>query len=879
VAGLAGWNSLRAELAMNSARALQLILPTDRRNPSFTLYQDDTQQQIHVYYGLELLQVVPADRQHVQYKLLVANLYNAGLKVSSLEELFGVNRKTMRVWGQALQSGDVERLARALEGRQRHRKLRPEIRSYIEHRFAEVYRQQRSCYNAQLRREVAAVFGVRLSGEAIRPLLSALRAAAQVHPGSPSTGSGSPAGGGDMGISGKGSEVGLPATGGAAEAGGPGGKTVEEACELAAAGACRVPTAPKLIAPTQVALVPEGQPPSAPALAGQGAGAESPGGKAVERPGELAVESVVGPPLPPVPAQPAPPIRPWIEGQARWCDHLGLLLFWQALSESAAVLSPPVPWLKQWLASVLLGAHNVEQTKYLNWEELSLLLGPVVAAPTLQRHALSQLATPETVQAVWRWNARQVEALSESDFYLDPHTKHYTGQQPLLKGWCPVIRWADKALHSDFVHSRRGEAIYCECTDNFADLRQRLWEVVARLRQTLGWGSDKVLTLVVDRGVFGLEVFSQVLADPGLHLITWEKGYQPGQWQEPQKAGEFVIERARNRAQDLRTYHFKYLDRPWAKAPGMRQLVVVATNPEGKSLEVAVLTDDPQRPAMEVLRLIFNRWLQENDFKYEDKHFGINQITSYRTVPYEKLKGQLQDRQVKSGQAKALSQARLDLERQQKRYLFEQEQADVQHARRQALTAEWEKRMTEPSGQAPTDAAKALTRLRAASQRYEAARTERRQKIQALQGQIETNRQQWATVQKEESRLEQLIAQGMHRLDTRNKQLMDAIKITASNAFRQALQPFKKAYDNYRDDHDYFRQLTHSGGVLRWTGQTFEVHLLPRVNYPPALQAVILTLLEQLNAKQPQLPDGSGRALEFYLSDREDFEIRFKGTG
>ena len=56
----------------------------------------------------------------------------------------------------------------------------------------------------------------------------------------------------------------------------------------------------------------------------------------------------------------------------------------------------------------------------------------------------------------------------------------------------------------------------------------------------------------------------------------------------------------------------------------MRQLIVVATNPEGKAVEVAVLTDDPTRPAREALRLIFNRWLQENDFNYADKRFGIN---------------------------------------------------------------------------------------------------------------------------------------------------------------------------------------------------------------------------------------------------------------
>jgi hypothetical protein len=86
------------------------------------------------------------------------------------------------------------------------------------------------------------------------------------------------------------------------------------------------------------------------------------------------------------------------------------------------------------------------------------------------------------------------------------------------------------------------------------------------------------------------------------------------------------------------------------------------------------------------------------------------------------------------------------------------------------------------------------------------------------------------------------------------------------------------AYDNYRDDHDYSRQLTHSGGVLRWTGQTFEVPLLPRVNYSPALQRIIVTLLEQFDTTQPQLPDGSHRPLKFFLSDRDDFEIRLKGT-
>jgi hypothetical protein len=48
----------------------------------------------------------------------------------------------------------------------------------------------------------------------------------------------------------------------------------------------------------------------------------------------------------------------------------------------------------------------------------------------------------------------------------------------------------------------------------------------------------------------------------------------------------------------------------------------------------------------------------------------------------------------------------------------------------------------------------------------------------------------------------------MVRLEPHCKRLLDTIRIMARNAFYVALAPFKRAYNNYRDDHDYFRQLT-----------------------------------------------------------------------
>ena len=68
-----------------------------------------------------------------------------------------------------------------------------------------------------------------------------------------------------------------------------------------------------------------------------------------------------------------------------------------------------------------------------------------------------------------------------------------------------------------------------------------------------------------------------------------------------------------------------------------------------------------------------------------------------------------------------------------------------------------------------------------------------------------------------------------------------------------------------------------SGGVLRWTGQEFEVRLVPPVNDAPALWGVLEKLLDQVNSAGPRLPDTSHRPLTFFLSQRSDFEIRLKG--
>ena len=280
----------------------------------------------------------------------------------------------------------------------------------------------------------------------------------------------------------------------------------------------------------------------------------------------------------------------------------------------------------------------------------------------------------------------------------------------------------------------------------------------------------------------------------------------------------------------VKKYSFEYLDQDWDKDADMRLLRVRATNPKARTIELGILSDDRERPAEELIRLMFRRWLQENDFKYLDKHFGMNQITSYASVSYKDLKDQVEDKQMKSGEYKALQKERQTLRDQLKLALF----SEHQHPGKSSL---------------------------------------RRNKIEELTRQDESLTQRMEQTHKTVSRLEYLLDENYRRLDTSSKKLMDALKLIARNVFYESLQPFKKKYNNYRDDHALFRNLTHAHGTMILHAEEVEVYLFPTAHYPPALRKIVEELFDRINADNPRMPDGSHRRMSFYLGDKTGIKL------
>lgn len=171
----------RKENMMDLNLKLQQILGVDKRNPYFTICKDanntntNTNTNLYVFFGAALLEVVAMDESNPAFKLLIARLYNAGVNAKSLTKKFGFARTTMKRWGDALKSGDVEKLVKALSGAGAPKKMTTEIKAFIRVRFLSIYKENHYNYSSIIRSEIKEIYGKEFSGETLRPIFNELK--------------------------------------------------------------------------------------------------------------------------------------------------------------------------------------------------------------------------------------------------------------------------------------------------------------------------------------------------------------------------------------------------------------------------------------------------------------------------------------------------------------------------------------------------------------------------------------------------------------------------------------------------------------------------------------------------------------------------------
>ena len=202
--------------------------------------------------------------------------------------------------------------------------------------------------------------------------------------------------------------------------------------------------------------------------------------------------------------------------------------------------------------------------------------------------------------------------------------------------------------YQDFIHTSSGEPVFFKSFDNYYDLRERFAVTVSEFAQVLE-KPLRPLVFVIDRGIYGQNILSRINRN-GDTLVTWEKGYAYDGWNNELPVLNFRITRYRNSFQDTVSCEFDCVRYPFEKIPGYDRIIVRARADGKEDIEVSVLLNGGALTTEEAVTAIFSRWIQENDFLYGVRHFGLNQITSYDFEDYGSLEESLLKKVVESNE-------------------------------------------------------------------------------------------------------------------------------------------------------------------------------------------------------------------------------------
>ncbi len=134
--------------------------------------------------------------------------------------------------------------------------------------------------------------------------------------------------------------------------------------------------------------------------------------------------------------------------------------------------------------------------------------------------------------------------------------------------------------------------------------------------------------------------------------------------------------------------------------------------------------------------------------------------------------------------------------------------------------------------------------------------------------------QELENTRREVSRLDTLISREAVRLCGDRKRLMDVIKITARNLFYEVIAPFIEAYDNFRDDHVWFRHIVRSGGVLEeLPDRSLRCHLVGIEEAPKPVLRVLREMLEKFNQSAPILPGEGRRGFQLLIAKKSAIQL------
>jgi len=204
--------------------------------------------------------------------------------------------------------------------------------------------------------------------------------------------------------------------------------------------------------------------------------------------------------------------------------------------------------------------------------------------------------------------------------YVDGHVRVYHGQRTIPKTHVARMRLALPATTDYWVNDQSGDPLFVVTAIANAGMTKMLPAIVQQVRQLIG---DRRITIVFDRGGWSPKLFQQLLA-ANFDLLTYRKGKS-----RRISAGRFV---PRSAAIDGHAVKYLLHDQTVRFLKGKLRLRQV-TRLTDDGHQTQVITSRTDLDDIEVAYRMFERWRQENFFKYLREEFLLDALTDYQVEP------------------------------------------------------------------------------------------------------------------------------------------------------------------------------------------------------------------------------------------------------
>jgi len=276
------------------------------------------------------------------------------------------------------------------------------------------------------------------------------------------------------------------------------------------------------------------------------------------------------------------------------------------------------------LLMALLRIKRPEGLKERPPEDLGRILG-LDRAPEVKtmRRKLTQLAALGQAVPFGRALAlRRVAAHGKAMgfLYVDGHVRVYHGQHAIPKTHVARLRLSMSATTDYWVNDAAGEPLFVVTAEANAGLVKMLPPLLEEMRALVG---ERRLTVVFDRGGWSPKLFSNILA-AGFDLLTYRKG----------RIRRVPKRCFREHSGEIDGQPVRYLlaDQGVRLLKGQLRLRQV-TRLSDDGHQTPIVTSRRDLPALSVAYRMFERWRQENFFKYLREEYALDALLDYQVEP------------------------------------------------------------------------------------------------------------------------------------------------------------------------------------------------------------------------------------------------------